>query len=385
MKNPSHFATGANQGSSMVFALLVLLAILTLGVAGLSSAGFGLTLSNNYRTGIQATQAAESGLVHAVSNVNVGVISFASDIAPTDKWNAIFGSTAVQMPNYANITYTVTPMTSPAATSTNMWITAVGQAPGQSSRTINARLGLTQPFTCGAIDLPSTGVSSNFNGNSFSIDGNDYALGGTSPIAGSTPTLGISTRTQTDANTVIDSLSSGQQDNVAGTAVANQVASIGSCQGPSSDKIRDTIVPTILAQPSPPVYTNPVDRKNINGNITLGTVSSPQITYFDGDTTIKANGNASGSGILIVRGSLTIQGSFDFTGLVIVDGTTQITTITGNASVYGAIWTTDLSLAVGGSAAVRYSNAALSLANSIPGVTQTLLPRRVAVLAWSKG
>lgn len=74
-----------------------------------------------------------------------------------------------------------------------------------------------------------------------------------------------------------------------------------------------------------------------------------------------------------------------FTGLIIVDGTTQVTTVTGNATVYGAIWTTDLSLSVGGSAAVRYSSPALALANSIPGVTQQLLPQKVAVVAWSSG
>ena len=365
----------------MVFALLVLLAILTLGVAGLSGASFGLTLSNNYRTGVQATQAAESGLVHAVSNINVGVISFTTDIAPTDKWNAIFGSSAVQMPGYSNITYTVTPMTNPAATSTNMWITAVGQAPGQSSRTINARLGLTQPFTCGAIDLPSTGVSANFNGNAFEINGNDYAIGATQPTAGSTPTLGISTRTQTDANSVINALSSQELDNVTGAAVPNQVASVGTCQGPSSTRIRNEIVTNILN--SGPVVT--LSGGKINGNATFGSIASPQITYFDSSTTLKGNGNASGAGILIVNGGLDIQGSLEFTGLIIVDGTTQVTTVTGNATVYGAIWTTDLSLSVGGSAAVRYSSPSLVLANSIPGVTQQLLPQKVAVLAWSKG
>ena len=39
--------TGGERGSSMVLVLLVLFSILTLGVAGLSSAGFGITLSNN--------------------------------------------------------------------------------------------------------------------------------------------------------------------------------------------------------------------------------------------------------------------------------------------------------------------------------------------------
>jgi hypothetical protein len=123
----------------------------------------------------------------------------------------------------------------------------------------------------------------------------------------------------------------------------------------------------------------------VTGNTTLGTVADPKITYYGGDTTIKATGNASGAGILIVNGSLTLQGSLDFTGLIIVLGATNITSVTGNASVYGAIWTTDLSLEVGGSAAVRYSSPALALANSIPGLTQNILPQKVQVLAWSQG
>ena len=379
----------------MVFTLLVVFAILTLGVAGLSAAGFGLTLSTNYLNGIQAEQAAESGIVYAVTamNNNGGVVNFQSDVV--SPWSTVVGSSAQSMGSgYSSITYTVTPWTSlpagyAANSSSTIWITSLGQAPGQSQRTIGSRLGFLRPFTCGAIDLPTTSnITARFNGNSFGVDGRNYALGSTIPDNSVPATLGISTRTQTDANTVLNALNNQQQDNVQGASVANQVASVSTCQGPSVSRITNTIVPNILSQPG--VQTNPVDRTNINGNVTLGTVSSPQITYFNGDTTIKANGNASGAGILIVNGSLTIQGSFNFTGLVIVVGATQIGTdsesnFSGNASVYGAIWTTDLSLTVGGSAGIRYSNAALALANAIPSVPQTLTPQVVDVVSWVQG
>ena len=382
----SHTATCRYDcGSSMVFALLVLFAILSLGVAALSSAGFGLTLSNNYRTGAQAEQAAESGLIHAVHAINNtgGVTSFLTDVANTTSWNALMGTSALSMPGYSNIQYTVNYLSNPAPTVANIWITSTGQAPGSSQRTINERLGVFPPYSCGAIDLVNTGISANFNGNAFSVDGNDYAVGASSPTAGSTPTLGISTRTQSDADTVDGALNSGQQNDVTGTPVTGQVASVGPCTGVSDSRLTSSIVPTILSQPSPPVVS--LSGGNVNGNVTLGTVAAPQITYYSGDTTIKGNGNASGAGILIVNGGLTIQGSLDFTGLIIVLGTTQITTVTGNATLYGALWTTDLSLSVGGSAAVRYSSPSLALANSIPGVQQPLLPQRVQVLAWSQG
>src|SRR5262249_21616272 len=146
-------------------------------------------------------------------------ISFLTEVANTSSWNTLMGTSAYQMPSYSNIQYTVSYLDNPAPTATNMWISSSGQAPGQSQRTVNERLGLVQPYSCGAIDLPSSGISANFNGNNFSVDGNDYGIGATTPTAGSTPTLGISTRTQTDADTVLDALSSGQQDNVAGTPV----------------------------------------------------------------------------------------------------------------------------------------------------------------------
>jgi hypothetical protein len=377
-------ARKTEAGSSMVLTLVVLFSILALGVAGLSGASSGLTMSNNYKTGIQAMHAGESGIVHSLSNINgYGVRSFQDDVAPSDQWNIIFGTAAKQITGNNRLTYSVVPKTTPAATKTTMWVTAAGQAPGESVRTIDARLGLLGPFTCGAIDLPSSGVSSNFNGQAFTVDGNNYPIGSSTPDPSLPTTLGISTRQQTDANTVVNSLNDNQEARVLGTAVPNQVASVAPCMGPSSSRIRSAIVPTMLAQPSSIVVTDPVTRTNINGNVTLGTIDSPQITHFTGDVTIKANGNASGAGILIVDGGLTVQGSFDFTGLIIVDGTTQITTVTGNATVYGSIWTTDLSLTVGGSAAVLYSSDALGLASAIPGTTQQVVPQRATVLAWS--
>jgi hypothetical protein len=372
------------SGSSMVFALIVLFSILALAVAGLSTAASGLTLANNYKTGAQAMQAAESGIVHAVSVIDAyGVTTFPTDVVTP--WTTLFGSSALTLPGTATVSYTVSPAGSPAVTNTNMWLTSVGQAEGESTRTIRARLALTGPFTCGAIDLPSSGISADFRGNSFEIDGNDYPLGSTTPDPSLPSTLGISTRTQTDATTVLDSLNQNQEARVDGTAVPNQVASVSTCSGPSADRIRNSIVPTMLAQPG--VVTDPEgngNRNNITGSLTLGSSSSPQITYFAGDTTIKGAGNVTGFGIMIVDGGLTIEGSLAFTGLIVVRGSTQITTVTGNATTYGAIWTTDLSLTVGGSAAVYYSSAALQLANSIPGNNQPVLPQKVAVVAWSQ-
>src|SRR5262249_11804085 len=193
----------------------------------------------NYRTGTQAEQAAESGLIHTVKAMNNtgGGISFLTEVANYTSWNSVMGTSAYQMPSYSNIQYTVNYMTNPPPGATPTRITAPAQAPGSSQRTVNERLGLIQPYSGGAIALPRSEISANFNGNNFSVDGNAYAIGATPPTAGSTPTLGISTRTQADADTVVGALSNQQQDNVAGTPVTGQVASVGPCTGPSPTRL----------------------------------------------------------------------------------------------------------------------------------------------------
>jgi len=93
----------------------------------------------------------------------------------------------------------------------------------------------------------------------------------------------------------------------------------------------------------------------------------PAVNTNTGGVTIKANGNSSGAGIMIVEGDLTIQGDLNFKGLILVRGKTsvQVTDIIGNATVYGSLWTQDLDLVVGGSAIVNYSTQALALAGLV--------------------
>ena len=66
------------------------------------------------------------------------------------------------------------------------------------------------------------------------------------------------------------------------------------------------------------------------------------------------------------------EGSLTFKGLVLVRGRTSVssdneTTLTGNATFYGSMWTNDLNLTVGGSAIAYYSSDALALANLVGG------------------
>ena len=71
--------------------------------------------------------------------------------------------------------------------------------------------------------------------------------------------------------------------------------------------------------------------------------------------------------------AVTIQGTLEFKGLILVRGRTNVvndpsdTDITGNVTLYGSLWTQDVNLKVGGSAIVDYSSNALQLANQVGG------------------
>src|SRR5262249_17998199 len=140
----------------------------------------------------------------------------------------------------------------------------------------------------------------------------------------------------------------------------------------------NAMIADILARPRPPDDNS----TQINGNATFGTPAAPQITHFTGNggVTIKANGTAQGAGIMIVEGDLTIQGNFNFKGLILVRGTTQVTELTGNATVYGSIWTQDIQLQVAGSAIANYSTQALALANQVSGGGTLPAPLKITSL-----
>src|SRR5205814_4192442 len=128
--------------------------------------------------------------------------------------------------------------------------------------------------------------------------------------------------------------------------------SVSATQGMSTAQINQMIT-DLLALP----HTT-VNGSNLNGTQIFGTTAAPQITYLPGNGTgvTFGNGNSSGAGILIVENALTINGNLNFDGLVIVRGTTQVTDVTGSATIFGSIWTTDFNLTIGGHADVQYSS-----------------------------
>jgi hypothetical protein len=372
---PKHDILRDQRGTTLVMVLILLLGFLSLAVGGLVSATSDLKGSRNYSSGMQALMCAESGLLHAQQLISAyGVMRFNVDVVP--KWGTLWGNSAVSMPGTNRCSYTVTPTADPLLPMTFMSLTSTGIGPGGSSRTVASRLRLTASFSPGAIFLPDPDVAAQFNGNAFLIDGNDTNLDGTP--GPSAPVPGIGTGTEEAAQNVLNELSNIQKDNVIGLGGDESV--LPASGGASVDRINDEIVPGILAQAG--VVTNPL---MLLGNALFGTTLLPQITHFTSSITL--NGTVSGAGILIVDGGLTVTGNMDFVGLIIVRGATEIdlTDVSGNASILGALWTTDLQVRVSGSASVTYSSQALDLANALGAATgANLIPQSIQTVAWTQ-
>jgi hypothetical protein len=369
--NAERHPFGNETGTSLVFALLVLFALFALTGASLMATTSDLRISSNYQTATQALLVAQAGVVHAKEVVNELGVANNCQSEIVANWSAIFGTGAKTIAGYPLLSYSVTATADPVDPATYMVLHATGGAPNESQRTVDARVKIDTVYSPGAIYLPGDAVDPNFNGNKFLVDGHDTNLDGTLNPAGDVP--GITTHSQSGATSVIDQLNAQQLDNVIGEG---GMPSVKMANGFTTAQLNNDIVPAMLNAPG--VVTDP----HLNGNDQFGLcnsqTTSPQVTHFTGS--VNVTGNLTGCGIMIVDQGLTISGSTIFNGLIIVKGTTQITTVQGNTTIKGAIWTTDLRLTVGGSASVTYSSQILEMVNAL--VPNGILRRKTKLIAW---
>jgi PilX N-terminal len=377
------------RGFTLFSAFLLLVLLLTLGTASLVYSTLELRSSTHYETGNQALYAAEAGLIHALGTMNsTGVVDFQNDVA--SRWATVFGSDVKSTPADSDVQYQVTVAANPADPTNLGTLTATGTAPLQARRII--RVALRKGGFAGgpgALYLAADDVSSTFNGSSFLVDGNDYGINGLQ--TGNKIVPGIATRNDGVTDEVVDSLNNNQKQQVLGQGFSMNplTPSVLTTGGPSVDDL-DRIISEVLSTSG--VATTSTNR--FNGNDSFGSIAAPQITHMTaGD--VRLNGNAMGAGILIVDGSLTINGTLDFWGWIIVRGDTVInaqqtiyddgtyTYASGNATILGSLWTGDLQVRVGGHARVNYCDTCLQLVDSITN-PNNLVPRPMVVSSWQE-
>jgi hypothetical protein len=371
----------AERGVAMVFVTFAIAALLVAISGALVTGAANSRATSNYKGASQIHFVAESGVSHALQNINAtGTTHFQNQIV--NDWPNRFGTTAKAMPGMGGFTYTVTVQQNAANPAQRGRIVSTATGPDNYRNTVVAEVQRTNNLSTapGAVYLATdSNVATNFNGNNFVIDGNDHDYnGGAGP---GTPVPGLSTRNQTNTTSVVSTLSGTQMDNITGLGFQASPVSpsvMTSAWAPSISQMNQYITDLLNLG-----YVD-VGTGNITGNKSLGTISpaAPQLSYSSGSVTVKGAGNVEGSGVWIIDGDLEIQGTLDFAGLIIVRGQTLVSkdpgvAVTGNATVYGSLWSQDVKFAAGGSSIVYYSTNALALANQVAG--GQALPTTVSV------
>ncbi len=370
------------RGLVLSATFLVVVLWLVLGGATLGYSQLDLRSTSHYATGNQAFFSAEAGIVHSLRRINsIGVIRFDADIA--DRWGELFGGGSRSFADFSRYSYQVSVQPDPLDPTNRGMVTAVGRAPLQARRVIRvsvAKGGFRG--SPGAVHLTGDAPDPEFTGTAFDIDGNNYDKFG-APAAGD-PVPGVSARTDSAAADVADSLDNLQQGNVRGLGygVSPLTPSIKPTNGPGPADLSQMLT-DILATPG--VVQAP--QTSFTGSHAFGTLAAPQITHLT-HANVSLDGTVSGAGVLIADGSISVGGTLDFVGWMIVGGNTVIDTTggggLGNATILGSLWTTDLSINAGGSAILNYCEECLQMVDDIVPGPANLVPRAMTVTAWTE-
>jgi len=367
----------------MAIALFTLMAFIVATATSTLMASADIVATREARGASQVHFVAESGIAEALQRVNgPGVVNFQNDVV--GKWLTAWGSASHAFGPVSCFTYTVTAVASATVPANTGRFIATANGIESVHNVVVANVVRSDiPSTApGAIYLATDqATNTTFQGDAFTIDGNDHNMGGGAGPA--PPVPGLSTRNDANRLEAVGSLNDQEKDNIRGLgfSLSPLTPSILTSPAAPSIDLMNQIIDDLLALPSVVPYGD----NNINGHADFGTNATPQISHFTNTNgvTIKANGDASGAGIMIVEGDLTIQGNLHFNGLILVRGRTsvQVTEVIGNATLYGSLWTQDIDLNVGGSAVVNYSTQALALANQVGGTHPLPSPLKVLSLA----
>jgi hypothetical protein len=224
----------------------------------------------------------------------------------------------------------------------------------------------------GAMYLSSgvvAGLKKNAIGGSIEINGNDHDING-NLIVGGTSVPGIAVDGITQKNDVIDMIQKNKVDQV-----------LGQGGSPSVQNINNTINWADYAQllaDNPDILID--TQAKIKSENTWGTLIEPKVTFVNGDIHINNSQAASGCGILVVNGSLEINGNFDYVGMVIAFKNTTIDIkLNGNGSILGSLVVAGNQINVdvaSGNFETLYSTEALNLISAL------LVTKRFTILSW---
>jgi len=223
----------------------------------------------------------------------------------------------------------------------------------------------------GAMYLSSgtiAGLKKNAINGNIEINGNDHDINGNLTGAGTLPGIAVDGTSQ--QSSVINMIQINHIDQVIGSGGTPSVVVV-------NNEV-DWVEYAQLLADNPDIIID--SQEKITSLNTWGTTSDPKVTFVNGDIHINNSQAASGCGILVVNGSLEINGAFDFIGLVIAFKNTSIDIkLNGNASVLGSIVVAGNQINVdvsSGNFESLYSTEALNL------IQVLIKTKRFTILSW---
>jgi len=223
----------------------------------------------------------------------------------------------------------------------------------------------------GAMYLSATTIAAlkkNAISGNIEINGYDHDLDG-NQIAG-TPKPGIGVDGETQRLAIIDMINEAKINNI-----------VGAGGKPSVMVVNDTTDWSEYAQllaDNPDYLINAQDQiKYINS---WGTLSEPKVTFINGDITLNNSQSASGCGILVINGNLTINGDFNYKGLLVSfkSATVQIK-LSGNVEILGSLVAAGNEIDVDVSAGNFRS---LYSTEALAKIQDLLVTKRFSILTW---
>jgi len=205
-------------------------------------------------------------------------------------------------------------------------ITSVGTINGVSHQSIvEAKLSSIFPTVESALTVFGDSVEIANIGKSFDVDGRDWLPGGT--VLGSYPPVnGIGVQSAKVVEDIKKNMDPNVYENVKGAGGEPSVGAFGSVDLTTLHKFyKDRATRTL-----------PAGTYSYNG--VFGSMADPEIVYVPGDLIWK--GTIAGAGILVVDGSLKLQGNIEWEGIVLsLSGDVDIEIGgTGNPHIHGTVW-----------------------------------------------
>jgi hypothetical protein len=212
-------------------------------------------------------------------------------------------------------------------------------------------------------------VTLDLKGNKFTINGTDHKMDGTPLAGGEVPGLATSIGSPPGTNEafLLAQVSSKWYDQILGLGGTPSVDEVGSFDVYNLFEAFKANASNTLA---PGTYTSP----------TMGTTSNMMVTHVTGD--LHLSGIGKGAGVLLVEGSVTITGQFEFKGMVIVLGDVRLSGGGAGVHIYGSLMVgesitaidtdTEEELEISGNADVYYSSEALANVEQFLGSSYTM-------------